>query len=215
MIAFGNKALPNIRSLLLSSDRDRRFYAVLLAGDVRHTSLLEPLGQRLFDADAPTRNAAIEVLRRYRKIPGLSNTLKSLRLVATSSDRPTDMRIIALQALAEVRDTDSFDALLNLLQYADDAIANTARRVLVAITLQDFGLSVRKWAAWIKRNRESDRIEWLIEGLTHSDETIREAAGTELQKTTGEYYGYHPTLPKRDRERIQKKYRYWWKERKG
>jgi hypothetical protein len=214
IIAFGNKAVPHIRSLLFSNDPEKRFYAVLLAGDVRHSSLLEPLGQRLFDADPQTRNATLDVFRKYGNVQGFSDSLKSLRHVASSSDRPIDMRIIALQALAGVKDTESFDVLLNLLQYAEDAVANMARRVLVVITLQDFGLSVRKWAAWIKRNRGRDRIEWLIEGLTHPDETIREAAGTELQKTTGEYYGFHPTLPKRDRERIQKKYRSWWKERR-
>jgi len=214
IIAFGNKAVPHVRSLLFSNDPEKRFYAVLLAGDVQHPTLLEPLGQRLFDADPQTRNATIDVFRKYRNTQGFNDTLKSLRLVASSSDRPVDMRITALQALAGVRDTESFDFLLNLLQYAEDAVANMARRVLVAITLQDFGLSVRKWAAWIKRNRGRDRIEWMIDGLTHSDETIREAAGTELQKTTGEYYGFHPTLPKRDRERIQKKYRSWWKERR-
>lgn len=215
IVAFGNKAVPHIRSLLFSNDPETRFYAVLLAGDVRHANLLEPLGQRLFDADPQTRNTTIEVFRQYRNIQGFNDALKSLRLVASSSDRPVDMRIIALQTLAGVRDAESFDVLLNLMQYAEDAVANMARRVLIVITLQDFGLSVRKWAAWIKRNRERNRIEWLIEGLTHSDETIREAAGTELQKTTGEYYGYHPTLPKRDRERIQKKYRSWWKERRS
>ncbi len=214
IIAFGNKAVPHIRSLLFSNDPEKRFYAVLLAGDVRDPSLLEPLGQRLFDADPQTRNATLDVFRKYRNVQGFSDSLKSLRHVASSPDRPVDMRVIALQALAEVRDTESFDVLLNLLQYAEDAVANMARRVLVVLTVQDFGLSVRKWAAWIKRNRSRDRIEWLIEGLTHSDETIREAAGTELQKMTGEYYGFHPTLPKRDRERIQKKYRSWWKERR-
>ncbi|MBN1656137.1 MAG: hypothetical protein JXA30_20380 [Deltaproteobacteria bacterium] len=215
LVALGNKAVPCIRSLLLSNDREKRFYALLLAADVRHANLLEPLGQRLFDVDSQIRQLAVEVLRRYRNIIGFRDTLNSLHLIASSTDRPVDMRITALQTIAGLRDTDAFGLLMNLLQYADDAVANMARRVLVVLTLQDFGLSIRKWSAWIKRNRDTDRIEWMIESLTHSDEAIREAAGAELQKTTGEYYGYHPTLPKRDRERIQKKYRTWWKERRA
>jgi hypothetical protein len=39
---------------------------------------------------------------------------------------------------------------------------------------------------------------------------MRRAAGDELKQLTQEYYGYHPSLPRREREIAQKKYRAWW-----
>jgi hypothetical protein len=50
----------------------------------------------------------------------------------------------------------------------------------------------------------------LIDALMHSDERLRNVAGVELQKLTQIYYGFAPAADKRERERIQGRYREWW-----
>ena len=49
-----------------------------------------------------------------------------------------------------------------------------------------------------------------MDSLMHSDKHIRAAAGDELQAITQEYYGYHALAPRRDRERVRRKYQEWW-----
>ena len=80
----------------------------------------------------------------------------------------------------------------------------------MVLTRQDFGNDPDRWDPWTEANKDRHRIEWLIDGLLHGDEELRRAAGEELKHLTQEYYGYHPALPKRDREVAQRKYRRWW-----
>ena len=82
---------------------------------------------------------------------------------------------------------------------------------LVAITLQDFGHSKRKWEAWWKKHKDQDRAEWLFEGLSHSKAEIREAAEVELRGLTGEYFGYHFDLPRQEREKARGRWQESWR----
>jgi HEAT repeat protein len=212
MLAFGSDAAPYVRSLLYSSDPDVRFYSLLMAGDLPNKSLLEPLEQRLFDADAHTRRIAVDVLARFRHLEGYADALTSLRTVATAPGRPVDTRVTAIEAIAGLRDRGSCLVLIHLLNASVGQVSAAAHKALVTITLQDMGFSVRKWTTWLQRNKNRDRIEWLIDGLTHADQAIRTAAGTELQRTSQQYFGYHPTASKRERKRSQKSYREWWEQ---
>ena len=56
----------------------------------------------------------------------------------------------------------------------------------------------------------ANRVEWLIEALLHAEESVRTLAGEELKLLTQQYFGYHPALPRKDRELAQRKYREWW-----
>jgi hypothetical protein len=44
------------------------------------------------------------------------------------------------------------------------------------------------------------------------EQEIRALASEELKRETQQYFGYHPGLPKRDREVSQRKYREWWQD---
>jgi hypothetical protein len=85
-----------------------------------------------------------------------------------------------------------------------------AHRALVTLTGQDFGSMIRRWETWAEGWGRAHRVEWLIESLLHPDEGVRTLAGEELKLLTQQYFGYHPALPKRDRELAQRKYREWW-----
>ena len=39
----------------------------------------------------------------------------------------------------------------------------------------------------------------MLDGLAHSDDEVRLSASEELKRLTGEYFGYHYDLPKRER----------------
>jgi len=79
------------------------------------------------------------------------------------------------------------------------------------VCLQDFGLDTKKWLSWWHTSSSRHRIEWLIDALTHEFPALRRAAGQELKALTEEYFGYYDDLAKKDRERVQQKYRDWWK----
>jgi hypothetical protein len=119
--------------------------------------------------------------------------------------------VAAVEALGGIRDCTGLRLLSSLLEGQDERLSEAAHKALVSITLQDLGSSERKWNAWIEANQNLHRVQWLIEGLMHSEESIRAAAGSEIAYLTQQYFGYQASSPKRDRERIQQRYRDWWK----
>jgi len=90
--------------------------------------------------------------------------------------------------------------------------AEKARDELMMITKQDFGTKARRWEAWWDKHRDDDRFEWLFEGLGHKELRIRASSEDELRKLTGEYFGYHYDLPRREREHARERWQKWWYE---
>ncbi len=121
---------------------------------------------------------------------------------------------IALDALAELRDMRTLRTLIARLLDPAEAIVAAAHKALVVLTCQDFGVASRRWEAWAEQVAGTHRVEWLIDALGHQDEALRALASEELKQLTQQYFGYHPALPKKDRDLSQRKYREWW-EREG
>jgi hypothetical protein len=90
--------------------------------------------------------------------------------------------------------------------------AEQARAQLVAITKQDFGTKARRWESWWAKHHDDDRVEWLFEGLGHKEPQIRASSEDELRKLTGEYFGYHYDLSRREREQARSRWQAWWYE---
>ena len=90
--------------------------------------------------------------------------------------------------------------------------AEKARDELMMITKQDFGTKARRWEAWWGKHKDDDRFEWLFEGLGHKEPRIRASSEDELRKLTGEYFGYHYDLPRREREQARERWQKWWYE---
>ena len=90
--------------------------------------------------------------------------------------------------------------------------AEKARVELMMITKQDFGTKARRWEAWWAKHKDDDRFEWLFEGLGHKEPRIRASSEDELRKLTGEYFGYHYDLPRREREQARERWQKWWYE---
>ena len=210
--SFGDRAVPYLVPLLDHAGTDERFYATLLSSEFRHPMLVEPLGKRVFDGDERTAALAVDVLRMQRRFEEpLHEVVEGLRAEARVPRSDVRRRLAATRALGALRDTGALDLFVQLLASDKPALVAEAHRALVSLTKQDFGESPGRWEDWVEQNRHRHRIEWLIDGLLHTDEKMRAAAGDELKKLTQEYYGYHPALPKRDREVAQRKYMEWWR----
>ncbi|MFK7998509.1 MAG: hypothetical protein AB8H86_02890 [Polyangiales bacterium] len=209
--AFGDLAVPYVVSLLDHDDADHRFYAVLLSSEFSHARLVQPLGDRIFDADRGVGTLALDVLRTLlpfeRELAALTERLRAEARIPSAL---LDYRVTALRALGELRDRAALDMLALFVEREREELAEAAHRSLVQITRQDFGDSVPRWLLWIDDNKDRHRVEWLIDSLSHVDETMRRKAADELKELTHEYYGYHPALSKKEREIAQKKYRRWW-----
>jgi hypothetical protein len=211
LVAFGDAAVPYVATLLDHRAMDTRFYATLLASEFAHPHLVAGLGRRIFDEDPKTAALALDVLRVLSRFEReMEDVIQMVRATARVPRRSADHRARAARALGELRDVRSLDLLVDLLAAHEDILVQSAHIALVILTRQDFGQARGRWVEWMDANAGRHRIEWLIDALLHPDEALRTAAADELKHLTQEYYGFHPRLPKHDREIMQKKYRRWW-----
>ncbi|MGF1466361.1 MAG: hypothetical protein ACFCGT_09515 [Sandaracinaceae bacterium] len=210
LVAFGERAVPYVASLLSSAHPDVRFYAALVASELIHPGLMEAVADRIFDDDPGVRRVANALLPRFRAFPGFEDILAILRRTARLRGKSRARRLRAVDALAALRDVESLPKLVELLQEEDGELVDHLHRALIVLTAADVGRSHRKWEGWLARHGNQHRIEWLIEGLLDDAESIRHAASEELKRLTREYYGYHAASPRRDRERVYARYKHWW-----
>lgn len=209
-VAFGLRSVPYLIPLLDSEDTDVRYYATVLASEFLHAGLVQPIGRRLFDSDPGVRSSAYRALS---VLYGCEAEFVQLieRLRASARDgRSLQPQVISIEALGRLRDVDSFEFFVSLLDGPDASVIRSAHASLVRLSCQDFGTNKKKWTAWFDKHRNQHRVEWLIDGLMHSDERLRRRASDEIKHLTQEHFGYEPGLSKKEREAAQQKYRLWW-----
>ena len=215
IVGIRRPALPFVTVRLSSHDPEIRFWATHVLGELRYPEAANVLVPRLFDDDPAVRRIA------RRSAAALVNAgaagapiLQGLDNITRSADQPMNQRLIAIEAMGEIRAAAMVPSLIAVLEGTPEEISDAARRSLLLIARQDFGRDVRRFREWWSRNANRHRIEWLIDALMHEQPSIRRAAGDELKLITKEYFGYYDDLPKRERERAQALYRAWW-EREG
>lgn len=212
LVAFGERAVPYVAALLSSGEPDVRFYAALVAGELVHPDLMEAVAARIYDADPDVRRLACALLPRFAGYRGFDEIRVVTRRAARLRGKDPTRRWQALDALVALRDVESVERTIELLLEDDAELVDHAHRALVILTCADHGRSHRRWRAWFEKHGAQHRIEWLIEGLLHAEESVRALAGAELERLTQERYGYHAGAPKRDRERAHRSYRRWWEQ---
>jgi hypothetical protein len=158
------------------------------------------------DAESEARLSALRVLRSRLGRPRVR--MLADKLQGDLKGAP-ERAVLAASALGELRDPQAVPALIDALE-GPSPVARTAARALVEIAQQDFGQSRKKWLAWWTENKKTDRVAWLLEGLSHRSPEIRFASSEELRLITGEYFGYHFDLPKREREEARERWQQWW-----
>lgn len=211
-VAFGQRSVPYLLPLLDHPDPDIRYYATLLASEFVDPQLVQPIGRRLYDPDHGVRSGAYRALSvLYACEAEFTQLIERLR-AASRDGRKLQPQVIAVEALGRLRDAESFEFFVSLLDSPEVEIIRAAHASLVRLSCQDFGTAKKKWAAWFDKNDSAHRVEWLIDALMHPDERLRRRASHELKHLTQEYFGYHPGLPKRERDAAQQKYRRWWRQ---
>jgi HEAT repeat protein len=160
------------------------------------------------DPTAAARLAALRVLRTRLERPRVRELADKLRATLWGSAFDA---VSAAGALGELRDARAVPDLIDVLS-GPDAVSQTAARALLEIAQQDFRQSKKKWLAWWESHKTSDRVDWLLDGLAHKSPEIRFSSSEELRLITGEYFGYHFDLPKREREEARERWQKWWQE---
>jgi Type II secretion system (T2SS), protein E, N-terminal domain len=210
LVAFGDKAAPYLAGKLASSNDEVSYYSLLVAGEIVHADLLDAVARRALGPDETLRHVALDVLRRYASLPQYPAVLRALADLSERPGKDGKRQRLSVEALGHLRDARVLQTLIARLSDGGQAVAQAAHQALIELTAQDFGPQPRRWEAWAEEWGARHRIEWLIESLMHPEQTIRALASEELKRDTQQYFGYHPGLPKRDRELAQRKYREWW-----
>jgi hypothetical protein len=208
VVRLGAIASDILIDKMSSADRDVRFYATVCAAELRPRNAVFALVERLFDQDFGVRAMAIEALAGY-PIEDLSPALAKARrgLHATEPDTV----VAAATAIVALGDVEAVADLIGAIERGDRA-ADPVRKALILLTAQDFGSSERKWRKWYEGARKRHRIEWLIDGLGHKEDAVRESAINDLRRLTGEYFGYHHDLPRKERELAAERWSSWWRD---
>jgi hypothetical protein len=162
------------------------------------------------EARSERRRTALRTLRDAPAHPRVRALADRLRADAEGTGARARLAIEALGALA---DPAAVPVLIERLDDRDEALAAAAHAALVDITRQDFGRGRRRWGRWWGKARRRERIEWLLDALSHSDEELRLAASAELQRMSGGYFGYHFDLPARERAEARRRLLAWWRSR--
>ena len=209
-VAFGQRSVPYLIPLLDDADVDIRYYATVLASEFLHPDLVQPIGRRIFDPDPGTRSAAYRALSvLYACEVEFMQLIERLRASARDG-RKLQPQVTSIEALGRLRDAESAEFFVSLLESPEIQVVRAAHASLVRLSSQDYGTNKKRWTAWFDKHSGQHRVEWLIEALMHSDERLRRRASDELKHLTQEYFGYEPGLSKRAREAAQQKYRLWW-----
>ncbi len=208
VVRLGEPATELIVEQMASAQRDVRFYATICATELRPRRAIIALVEQLFDLDYGVRAAAIEALAGY-PVQELTQSLARARRAVHSTD--PEVVAAAVNAIVALGDIEAVGDLIAALERTDKGTEHV-RRALVSLTAQDFGNSERKWRKWYEGAKKRHRIEWLIDGLTHKEDAIREGAIQDLRRLTGEYFGYHHDLPRKERDVAAERWTAWWRE---
>jgi hypothetical protein len=208
VVRLGSVSSELLIDKMSEAQRDVRFFATVCAAELRPRSAVFALVERLFDQDYGVRASAIEALSGY-PLQELTQSLARARRAVHSED--AEVVAAATAAIVALGDIDAIGDLIGGVERTDRG-GEHARKALVALTAQDFGPSEKKWRKWYDIARRRHRIEWLIEGLVHKEDAIRETAIGDLRRLTGEYFGYHHDLPRKERDAAAERWASWWRE---
>jgi hypothetical protein len=201
-------AAPILVAELSHDDRLHRWAAVWSLSAIHVPGALPRLAQRVFDAEPLIAALALEVLEAYRKDAAFDNVLAQVRDLVRRGDPFERQR--GILAVTELKDRDALPALVDLLGTRPEEIAEAARHALTMIAKQDFGTAERRWRAWIADNQGIPRTRWLIDGLSSKADDIRRSAQQEVQRLTGQLFGYRWDAARTEREESVVAWEKWW-----
>ena len=202
-------ALPFVLTLVNEPDTERRFWATYLLSELPYVEAIDPAVTALFDREPRVRLAARTATRVLGELYP-SYTVDRLAKVLAEPRPELVRQVITLQMLGEVRDPASVPHLVPRLVDPQPEVAAAARASLILVSRQDFGLHLSHWNEWFDKNRNKQRVEWLIDALAHPASGLRLAALEELVKLTRNAFGYQDDSSRKERERVMQKFHSWW-----
>lgn len=200
LVDFGNLAAPALIGFLEDRSNEVRFYATYIFTRVRYEPALNRLAERLFDKDPLVREVAKVAAKTYKHMRSHDDLLATLRLELSSTDVTRSEQSAA--ALAYFCDLDAIDALIGVLDSGAARAVDAARRALMTICLQNFGLDAQAWSRWHARVAV-DRNQWLVDALDHDNIEVRHLANNEIKTVPGLVLNYAPDAPVEQRRRAQ------------
>jgi HEAT repeat protein len=211
---IGQKAIPFLVVRTNDADPKVRSFATRLLGELPSLESALAIARRFYDGDVEVRRSALAAARLLSNAPdALEALVAELGGMAEDRGKPTGVRLMAMETLAELRQAQAVSHLVRVLSDNPVDVVQAARRALVILARHDVGASPAAWAEWWRHNSARHRIEWLIDALTDELPEVRRAAGEELKAQTREYFGYYDDLPPAERSHAQQKYREWWEAR--
>lgn len=185
-----------------------RWFAVYLFARIHEPRAIKSLLPRLHDEEPRIRHLTAEALRCYSADAGFETVIKHLR--GRLESPVAEVRRRAIYFLGFFKDLRSVPHLIGCLSAREPELVAESVQALTAITLQTLGPAQKKWVKWWDKNRQRNRIEWLIEGLRHADRNIRYASHLELSAIAHDSFDYNYDGKKGDREKAAKRFEKWW-----
>ncbi len=210
VVEQGSMVAQRLLDRMAESGPETRVWLVLTLAEIGGKEAREAMNLALFDSHERVRSAARRVLRSVVGLRAWANGVRSrVRKIATE-DTASDRRLLAIQALGEIREGSSVPILLGALDSDVAAIREAAVDGLRSITRQSFDDHPEAWKTWWKDNSQRARYDWLVDALCASDERQREEANLELIDIVGENLGFDPMASESAQERAIQAYRTWW-----
>ena len=120
-------ALPFVLSHVEDPDVEKRFWATYLLTELLYPDVLDPIVQRVFDAEPRVRRAARAAARAFAE--GHPKAIvERLELVAMDGGEALDRRVLAIEALGETREALAVPALIPLLDDPDPQVVTADPR---------------------------------------------------------------------------------------
>ena len=190
---------PRLEPLLASEDANTRYYAARLLAQAAGASVLENMADVLFDSDEQLRETALTFLEKnLRKHADTQNeAMKRIRRRLRTDE--AWVCETAITAASRLRDVGAVDDLIEVLDHGSDHTRQKTAQALSQLTLQDFGVSRRKWEHWFKKHGLESRNEWLLDAMIDKEWKVRDNAASEL-KTRRMVVNYNPDIDKRGRQ---------------
>jgi hypothetical protein len=204
-------ALQATLAELTGHDRDRRFWAAHLLGELPYLESVSDLVDALGTSDLPLRRAALRALAAV----GTMNTAATVEALRPHlvPGVPGRQRRVVVEALAGMRAKPIVPILLELLRDDDARVVRTANRGLVDATGRSFGADLAAWEGWWATHRGRSRIEWLMEAIASNEsEARRRLVLTELVALSGIEWATSRPLDGAALAELQAKLKAWWKE---
>jgi hypothetical protein len=208
---IGPVASPFLVVRTADAQPDVRAWATRMLGEMPSMESARAVARRFLDSDDGVRRAALAAGRLLQVDEEARAALRDeLAQLSADGSQPNEVRLGAIEGLAEVRDPRAVPRLVPLLADPDAEIVKSAHWALQVLARDDRGGDPKAWHEWWRENGGRHRIEWLIDALMNDSPELRRAAADELKALTREYFGYYDDLPPRERAKAQESYREWW-----